>query len=198
MRTPEESDTPSGAVSRRSVVTAAAWSVPVVALAVAAPAAAASDGDITISFVVAGLILRHSDTLSVLLAITNNGADDVTDDAQIMLTGIPGAEVDLDFDPDADTVPGDSNQTVMNSSFVLAAPNDVSDPNATYTLTGNLTVPARSTLYIFFTLTWHADNHHDAAFVIAGTFTFGDATPPESDITIERVDDTPPPPDPTP
>jgi hypothetical protein len=42
---------PAGLVSRRTVVTAAAWSVPVVALATAAPSAAASGGDPTFAAV---------------------------------------------------------------------------------------------------------------------------------------------------
>ncbi|UFS57679.1 hypothetical protein [Subtercola endophyticus] len=167
-----------GSVSRRSVMKAAAWSAPVVALAVGAPAASASTSTVTILFVASELKLHHSTTLSVLVGIHNTGTTDVSDAAQIVLSGIPDDQVDFAYDTSqTHYVPAsDDTETtatdVQNEDFTLAAHQE---GDSTYTLvsTRNIAVAAGTTVYIFFTLTWPADNPHPEFFVIAGSFSFG-------------------------
>jgi hypothetical protein len=182
--------------TRRTALKGAAWSVPVVALAVAAPAASASGSvSITFDFVALVLQLHHSDTVSVLIAITNSGADAVSELATITLLGVPDDEVDVAYNPLATeyTAPPGSNTTntpVTNSAFTLAP----HVPGGSFLLTSNgpLTVQPGLPLYLFFTVTWPTVNHREDAFVIAGSFTFGDDTvsTPADQVEIDFVDPT--------
>jgi hypothetical protein len=83
-------ETPATGLSRRTVVKAAAWSVPVVALAVAAPSAAASGVgfDLTPAFGGPAINVPSDDTsfsIFTTITITNNGPQTSPDQAVVGL-----------------------------------------------------------------------------------------------------------------
>ncbi|GGF14603.1 hypothetical protein [Subtercola lobariae] len=180
--------------TRRSALKGAAWSVPVVALAVGTPAASASGtAPLTFDFVAALLQLHTSDTLAVLIKITNSGTEAVTDTASITLMGVPDDEVSVAYDPTktqyvAPPESNTTNTTVDNAAFILAP----HTPGGSYLLTsaGPVTVNPGAPLYIFFTVTWPTHNHRERLFVITGSFTFGTRTITDAadDVEIDFVD----------
>lgn len=197
---PQHNENTSGtpnSVSRRSVVKAAAWSAPAVALAVGAPAFAASGAKITVDFVAVGLKLHHSTSLSVLVSITNSGSIAVSDTAHFDVSNIP-TDLEVGYDPDDTTytAPADSNTTttpVNNKLFVLADHAPI-DTTYSFVSAGPLTIAAKSTVYFFFTITWPAHNVHTGGFVIAGSFTFGTGALLQSSsntVSIDYVEDAP-------
>ncbi|MBT9606403.1 hypothetical protein [Microbacterium sp.] len=115
--------TPADGVSRRSFTTALAWSVPVVAVAVAAPAASAS-GQITASaYDISDVEVGDSFPLSIDVA--RDGMP--LADGSVVTVSLTDTDV-LEFDPDADgyvsptfatvpTVGGTANAIVLVRSF---------------------------------------------------------------------------------
>ncbi|NQX35745.1 hypothetical protein [Herbiconiux sp. VKM Ac-2851] len=164
---------PTTPVDRRTVLAGAAWSVPVIAVAVGAPAAAAST-TITVDFAAAYLELPDETMVLGVIAITNSGQAVVADSAVLTLAGLTPTTgvVTMAFDGDlTDTAPvgGTSNAEVPvnNLPFVLA-----STPGAEplVLVANNLQLPQATTVYLGVYFSWAADNREIDGFVIAGTF----------------------------
>jgi hypothetical protein len=159
-------------VDRRTVLAGAAWSVPVIAVALGAPAAAAST-TITVDFAAAFIELPDENVVAGVIAITNLGTATVADSATLTLMGkTPSAGVvSMTFDDDlTDTVPvgGTSNDVVAvnNLPFTLAS---AAGAEPLVLVAGALELPA-GTIYIGVYFAWAAENPEIDGFVIAGTF----------------------------
>ncbi|GLK16656.1 hypothetical protein [Herbiconiux flava] len=167
---------PTTPVDRRTVLAGAAWSVPVIAVAVGAPAAAAST-TITVDFAAAYIELPDETAVLAVIAITNSGAAVTADSATITLTGytpstgLTAGVVTMAFDDDlTDTVPvgGDSNDVVplSNPAFVRGSlPGD----EPLVLVAPGLALP-QGTVYVGVAVSWAADNPEIDGFVIAGSF----------------------------
>jgi hypothetical protein len=175
---PEISDSSARAgIDRRTVLAGAAWSVPVVAVALAAPAAAASGWSVTVAFIAAELELRYRDFVVAAITISNTSTEDIVNEpATFSLTNFDTAN-EPDFTPsfpeDADVMTDTQNGTtdVDNQQFSATGP-----VNGTITVTsdGGLSIPAGSSLTFGLFFTREAENTHEAFYLIAGSFTIGD------------------------
>ncbi|WP_368498757.1 hypothetical protein [Herbiconiux sp. A18JL235] len=175
-----------GELDRRTVLQGAAWSVPVVALAVGTPLAAASGTTITVDFAAAFIALRSSDIVAGVIRITNtSGAAISGETLSIVLTA-------TQTDEGAEVTPSESYAVSLPTEAQVAESNgelgDVVNDDFAFsftdvdqsglTLSGPLTVAAGATVVIALYFQWAADNPRRAVFLIAGSFTIGGATNP--------------------
>ncbi|QJU54595.1 hypothetical protein SCB71_15860 [Herbiconiux sp. KACC 21604] len=174
-----------GELDRRTVLQGAAWSVPVVALAVGTPLAAASGARVTVDFAAAFIALRTSDIVTGVIAITNTSGQAISGETlSIVLAAEPTPESD-DVDPsqsflvtlptasEAETSNGELGD-VVNDDFAFST----NFAGSSLNLTGPLTVGAGGTVVIALYFRWAAVNPRRAAFLIAGSFTIGGQTTP--------------------
>ena len=127
-------------VSRRSVVTAAAWSAPVVALAVATPLAAASTAGGTLfvignAFAGAGIFLNGSN-------YNGAGASGDYPPGAVTLTFVLPAGVDFTVSAPGSWIVTESGNTVTISNGVALTPAETGDMGA-FSITGDF--PPEST-----------------------------------------------------
>ena len=161
----------SGGVERRTVLVGAAWSVPVIAVALAAPAAAAST-TITVDFAAVYLELPRETEVLAIIAISCSGDAVVADSVTIVLEMIDESVVPefRNTDPGA-TYPigGDSNSNVSvdNSGFVALS----GQPTGKITIVGTQVSISSAVRYIGIFLSWPAENPEIDGFTIAGSFT---------------------------
>jgi hypothetical protein len=173
-----------GVVARRTVLAGAAWSVPVIALAVATPAAAASRV-ITVDFAAAYIELPRETDVLAIIAITGPGSGTVVADSiTIVLEGLQTAtpaEFEFGFD---DTLVGrhpigdGSNATadVDNRNFDLVP----GPPDGTITITGSGVTLFPTPIFVGIFLSWPAENPEVDGFIVGGSFTVtlpGESTP---------------------
>jgi hypothetical protein len=162
-------------LDRRTVLAGAAWSVPVIALAAATPAAAASGDTVTVSFVATLIQLHRSETFAALVEITNtSGADLPAETLQAVLVGFPADpnEFTAAFPEDAATMSDAQNGTrpVDNQLFSASTGNGGS---LIITSDAPIALTAGQTLVFGIYLSRPAHNATQAVYVIAGSFTFG-------------------------
>lgn len=165
-------------VDRRTVLAGAAWSVPVIATAIAAPAVAASGGTLDIDFAVAYIQLKRSDTVAGVIAITNTGEAATDRDITIVLTGL-AAPTDNTYTTEFGPVLGDglvdtgdeahTRVPTVNSAFVATPSTD----GESLTLTATDFTILGGTVFVAVFFTWPAQNEFVDGFVIAGSFTIG-------------------------
>jgi hypothetical protein len=161
-------------LSRRTVLAGAAWSVPVVALAVATPAAAASKDTVTVTFAATLIELHRSDTFAALVAITNEtNADLAPETLQVTLVGLPTDENEFTVEfPDSPTMSDDENASLPVSNTAFTA-TDPSIGSITITSENPIALAAHETIVFGLYLRRPAHNAVQAVYVIAGSFTFG-------------------------
>jgi hypothetical protein len=112
-------------IDRRTVLAGAAWSVPVVAVALAAPAAAASGWSVTVAFIAAELELRYRDFVVAAVTISNTSTEDIVNEpATFSLTNFDTAN-EPDFTPsfpeDADVMTDTQNGTTDVDNQLFSA-----------------------------------------------------------------------------
>jgi len=177
-----------GNVSRRTVLAGAAWSVPVLVLASAAPAVAAS-GVVTVTFAAALIELRREDVFAALIEIRNDtGADLQSEPATITLTGFPdNGDFTSDFPEGAtsmdEATTGAANASVANGLFTGSGPS-----GGVMTLTGMVSIPAGLSLVIGIYLRRPASHPVTAVYAIAGSFTIGSRGGAVPSATVSLVD----------
>ena len=160
----------SPALSRRKVLTGAAWSVPVVALAVATPAAAASGETVTVSFVATLIELHRSETFAALVAITNtSGADLPAETLQAVIVGLPTDENEFtaEFPEDADTMTDTANGTQPVDNLIFSASGG---GNGSLTITSDAPIALSAGQTLVFGIYLHRPAHNavQAVYAIAG------------------------------
>ncbi|SDZ57549.1 hypothetical protein [Herbiconiux ginsengi] len=183
--------TDSAELNRRTVLAGAAWSVPVVALAVATPAAAASEDTVTVTFAATLIELHRSDTFAALVAITNQSDAALPPEIlQVTLVDLPTDENEFTVEfPDSPTMSDDQNASlpVSNTDFTATAP---SSGSMTITSENPIALAARQTVVFGIYLRRPAHNFTQAVYLIAGTFTFGAAIGGAvSGTTVELTDE---------
>lgn len=172
---------PETPLDRRTVLAGAAWSVPVIAVAVGAPAAAASTGTLEVDFVAAVLQLKRETSVAGVIAITNTGDAPLTRSVTITLPelaeesdGTYGTAYDRRFGATVDNGAG-QNVPVTNLIFT---PTWTMAPDRTLVLSAvDHPFPAGTTFIAVF-FTWPTDNTEVDGFIIAGSFTIGGVTKP--------------------
>lgn len=185
---------PTTLVDRRTVLAGAAWSVPVIAVAVGAPAAAASTGTLEVDFVAAVLLLKRETTVAGVIAITNTGDAALTRSVTITLPDLPNenagtyrTEYPTLLQGPVDTGEGET-VTPTNAVFTpVWAPGTTS---STLVLSAADHPFPSGTTFIALLFSWPTDNTEEDGFVIGGSFTIGGVTQPLSELTL-----TPPPAD---
>lgn len=167
--------------SRRAVLQGAAWSVPVVALAAAAPRAAAS-GQRTVSIAFAVLVaeLRWEDVFAGVVSITNDSNADIVDEtATLTISGLAeDGEFSTSYSPTATQLQDENGTTPVQNSELPETSQSVS----TFTASSSAFSLARGeTIVVGFLLTRPAMNVSTKVFFIAGSFTLGGTV---SDTTV--------------
>ncbi|MGD8168360.1 hypothetical protein ACEXOS_014145 [Herbiconiux sp. P16] len=167
--------TDSPELSRRTVLAGAAWSVPVVALAVATPAAAASEDTVTVRFAAIEIQLHRSDIFAAIVEITNtSGVDLPAETLQAVFIGLPTDENEFtaEFPEDAETMTDTANGTQPVDNLLFSASGG---SNGSLVITSDAPIALSASQTIIFGIYLHRPAHNatQAVYAIAGSFTFG-------------------------
>lgn len=166
---------PSG-LSRRTVLAGAAWSVPVVALAAAAPGAAASGGGLTVAFDATLIQLDYQQTFLALVVIHNTSGADINDEqAEFVFTGI-----DTDSPYDFVTAyPPEIDPSLEGWNDAYQPVNDLfhstGSANGSFTVAsyGGISIPAGGTLAFGLYFSRPVESSEFLFWTVAGVFHIG-------------------------
>ncbi|MCJ1695505.1 hypothetical protein MT349_06900 [Rathayibacter caricis] len=110
-------DSPTGGIQRRTIVAGASWSIPVVATAIGAPLAAASNTGATLAFTNGPYSVAACGTLKdVVIRATTNGTTPVTEGTPITVT-LPSGLTWSNGDSGSRIVPADTNGEAVLSGL---------------------------------------------------------------------------------